>query len=378
MRVLPIICFTVAAYAQTASTHLPGTVKSVNASANQIAIATAQGELTFTATDKTQILRAQPGVADPKQWPKIALVDIGAGDEVVAYFRGAATQKPLLATTLVVRTKADLAQMAQSQIADWKKRGTSGTVTAVDPAAKTVTVKVGSRTLTAQANDKTIFRRYSLDSAKPADAKASTIDEVKVGDQVNVLGNKNADGTSVAAEQIYSGAFRQLAAQIDSIDAATGEMKVTDLATKKPLMIRVTADTTMKKLPEQMAQMLAMRYRGGRGGAALEGAAGDGREGRGGFAGRGEGRGGFGGPGRGGRGGDIGQMLDRLPSIQLAELKPKDAIMVSTTMGSDPSKVSAVMLLAGVEPILTAAPTATRDIMGGWNLGGGGGEDSGQ
>jgi hypothetical protein len=26
-----------------------------------------------------------------------------------------------------------------------------------------------------------------------------------------------------------------------------------------------------------------------------------------------------------------------------------------------------------VEPVLTAAPTATRDIMGGWNLGGGGG-----
>jgi hypothetical protein len=64
-------------------------------------------------------------------------------------------------------------------------------------------------------------------------------------------------------------------------------------------------------------------------------------------------------------------MLDRLPAIQLAELKPKDAIMVSTTMGSDPSKVTAVMLLAGVEPVLTAAPTATRDIMGGWNLGGG-------
>jgi hypothetical protein len=81
----------------------------------------------------------------------------------------------------------------------------------------------------------------------------------------------------------------------------------------------------------------------------------------------------MGGPG-GGRGGDIGQMLDRLPAMPLAELKPKDAIMVSTTMGSDPTKVTAVMLLAGVEPVLTAAPTATRDIMSGWNLGGGGGE----
>jgi hypothetical protein len=66
-------------------------------------------------------------------------------------------------------------------------------------------------------------------------------------------------------------------------------------------------------------------------------------------------------------------MLDRLSAVPLTELKPKDAVMVSTTAGSDPSKVTAVMLLAGVEPILTAAPTATRDIMSGWNLGGGGG-----
>jgi hypothetical protein len=30
-------------------------------------------------------------------------------------------------------------------------------------------------------------------------------------------------------------------------------------------------------------------------------------------------------------------------------------------------------LLAGVDPILTAAPNSTRDLLGGWNLGGGGG-----
>ena len=60
--------------------------------------------------------------------------------------------------------------------------------------------------------------------------------------------------------------------------------------------------------------------------------------------------------------------------MTLSDLKPKDAIMVSTTMGSDPGRVTAIVLLAGVEPILTAAPNAARDIMSGWNLGGGGGE----
>ena len=79
----------------------------------------------------------------------------------------------------------------------------------------------------------------------------------------------------------------------------------------------------------------------------------------------------------GGGGGDIGQMLDRLPAMPLSDLKPNDAIMVSTTMGSDPTRVTAIMLLAGVEPILTAAPNSTRDIMSGWNLGGGGGGGEG-
>ena len=369
MKLFSAFLFAAIAVAQTPSNHLPGTVTAVNPASNQVSIKTAQGDLTFTTNDRTQILRAQAGVSDPKQWPKMTLAEIGAGDEVVAYYRGAADQKPLLATSLVVRTKADVGQLAQKQLEDWKKRGRSGTVTAVDPAAKTITMKTGARTVTVQAGDKTTVRRYSADSAKPEDAKASTLPEIQVGDQVNVLGNRSPDGGAIAAEVIYAGAFRQIAAQINSIDTASGEMKVTDLATKKPLIVRVTSDSTMRKLPEQMAQMLARRYQGGRGGAPA-GASGEGRGG--GFPGQGRG-GGM--PSGDGRGGDVGQMLDRLPAIQLADLKPKDAIMISTTQGSDPAKVTAVMLLAGVEPVLTAAPTATRDIMAGWNLGGGGAED---
>jgi len=353
MKLFPAFVFAaILAVAQTSSNHLPGTVTAVNAPSNQIFVKTAQGELTFTASERTQILRAKAGVSDPKQWPKMTLAEIAPGDEIVAYYRGAADQKPLVATSLVVRTKADFGQLAQQQIDDWKKRGRSGTVSAVDPAAKTLTIKAGQRTVTVQADDRTTIRRYSPDSAKPQDAKLATLAEIKVGDQVNVLGNRSEDGATIRAEMIYAGTFRQIAAQINSIDPATGEMKVTDLATKKPLIVRVTPDSTMKKLPEPMAQMLARRYQGGRGGAPSG-------------VGRGE-------MPSGGRGGDVGQMLDRLPSIELADLKPKDAIMISTTMGTDPGKVTAVMLLAGVEPVLTAAPTATRDIMSGWNLGGGG------
>jgi hypothetical protein len=299
--------------------------------------------------------------------------EVAPGDQVLIYYRGAADQKPLAATTIVVRTKADQSQLAQKEQEDWKKRGTSGTASSVDSATNTVVLKSGPRTVTVHASAKTAFRRYSPDSAKPADARPSAIGELQPGDQVNVLGNRSSDG-SVDAESIYFGSFRQIAATVNSVDPAKGVLVVTDLATRKPLTIVVPSDTVMKKLPEMLAAGLARRYQGGgrgaEGGRSAEGGA-RGPE----AAGRGAGMG----MGRGagmGRGGDIGSMIDRLPPLSLSDLKPKDAIMVSTTSGSDPSRVSAIMLLAGVEPILTAAPTATRDIMSGWNLNGGGGTEN--
>ena len=356
------------AAAQTAPrVTVSGTVASVTAASSQLVLKTDKGDsIAVTTTDKTAILHLAPGVTDPTKASKMPLGELQAGDRVVAYYRGSEGEKQITATTLVVRTTADLGEIAKSELADWKKRGSGGNVTATDAAAKTVTVKSGARTLTIATTEKTDFHRYTPDSAKASDAKPSSLAEIKVGDQVRVLGNKSEDGNTVTAESIYAGEFRQLAATVVSVNAATGEMQVKDLATKKPLTIKVDSDSTLKKLDPQMAAMLARRYGVGRG------QGGDGAPAGGGRGGDGGGRGGEGGRG-GGRGGDVGGMLDRSPSIQAADLKAGDAVMVLTTMGSDPSRVTLVQLLAGVEPILTASPNSTRDLLGGWNLGGGGG-----
>jgi len=357
------------AAAQTAPrAQVSGTVGSVDASANQLVLKTDTGDsIAVTTTEKTAVLHFPPGVTDPAKAVKMAIGELQPGDRVVAYYRGAAGDKQIAATTLVVRTAADLGEIAKAELADWKKRGMAGNVTATDPAAKTITVKSGSRTITVTTTDKTEYHRYSPDSAKAADAKPGNFAAIKVGDQVRVLGNKNEDGTADAAESIYAGEFRQLAATVVSVNAATGEMQVKDLATKKPLTIKTDSDSTLKKLDPQMAAMLARRYGAGRG------QGGQGQDGQ--PAGPppgGEGRGGF--AGRGGRGGgDIGGMIERSPAIQVSDLKPGDAVLVLTTIGSDPSRVTCVQLLAGVDPILTAAPNSTRDLLGGWNLGGGAG-----
>ena len=344
--------------------QVTGSVESANTQASQLILKTDKGEsITVTTTDRTQILHVPPGVTDIQKATRMTLTDLAKGDRLVVYYRGAAGDKAVQATSVVVRTSADMAEIAKQELADWRRRGTVGIVTATDPAAKTIALKAGSRTVTVTVSDKTEYHRYSLDSAKPADAKVSSFAEIKVGDQAHVLGNKNADGTGTTAEQIYAGTFRQLAATVVSVNAASGEMQVHDLAAKNKkevITVRVDSDSTMKKLDPLLAAQLGRRYGAGRGDQEQAAARGGGA------------------PGRGGRGGgDVGQMLDRLPAIQVSELKTGDAVMVSTTMGSDPSRVTVIMLLAGVEPLLTAAPNATRDIMSGWNLGGGGGGGEG-
>jgi hypothetical protein len=345
--------------------RVSGAVTGVNAQARQIAVKTDKGEsVTITTTDRTVLLRMPAGSADTKQGVKMELSGIVADDKLVALGKLSADKKNLEGLKIYVLTKADIAQIHQNEDEDWQKRGTSGVVTAVDVAAQKITLKAGSRVFTVESSEKTDFHRYSDDSFKSTDAKVSSLGEVKVDDQVRVLGNKSAEGDTIAAERVFFGTFRHISATIESIDAQANEIKVKDLATKKLLSIRLDPDSQLKKLAPEMATMLARRFNPG----ANQGDNG----------GRGAGRGGqSGAPGGGrGRGGDIGQVFDRAPAVKLADLKRDDAIVVLTTAGSTPGRVTAVMLVAGVEPLLTS-PNAARDVMSGWNLGGGGGGGEG-
>jgi len=273
--------------------------------------------------------------------------------------------------------------MHKKEQEDWQKRGTTGIVSAIDAGSKTFTIKIGAREIKVQPADGVKYLRYALDSAKLADARPGGFADVKAGDEAHVLGSRSADGASIAAEEVVSGSFKQIAATIEAVNPQTGDLTVKDLATKKTVDIRVNPDSTLKKLPPEMAAILARRYQRSSGQGGEEGrggrSGGDGASFRpAGQAGPGGGPGGPGGTRGGGPGGDIKQMLDRLPAMALAEIKKGDAIMVSTTEGSDPAHSTAIMLLAGVEPLLQASPSATRDIMSGWNLGGGGGGGEGQ
>jgi hypothetical protein len=68
-------------------------------------------------------------------------------------------------------------------------------------------------------------------------------------------------------------------------------------------------------------------------------------------------------------GGDLAQMLNRLPTEAIGDLTKGEAVMVVATEPTPgATTVSAITLLTGVEPILTANPNGGVDL-GGWNMG---------
>ena len=354
------------------SQRLSGVVTKVDPAGPQVTLKSDAGqEVTVTMQPKVSYRRVEPGETDLTKAATIAVTDIAAGDKVLAV--GAAPdEKSFSARLIVVMSKADLATKQSSELADWQKRGVIGLVTAATPEEITISVRGpgGAKPLIIAPGPNAVIRRYTSESIKFQDAAPSTLAEVKVGDQVRARGDKSADGGKMTADEIVSGSFKEIAATILSVDPVEKVMHVRDLATKNPMTLKITADSNLRKLPLQMAQMLAAQNRppednAGRGGGAPQGRGGDGR-------------GGPGGPGRG-RGGanDLGQILDRSPVVALADLKadPKngDAIIVLGTVGKSSDQLNVITMLAGVEPILTKPGTREMSL-GAWSIGGGGGE----
>jgi hypothetical protein len=348
-------------------------------------------ESKVTVPDSARVLQLPAGAKTAAGATPIKVSEIAVGDRILAR-----TTPDGTASTVYAMKQADIAQMQQRELQEWRTKGVNGLVKSVDPAAQTVTISTGSgptaKTVVVQASKTTSIRRYAPDSTKFDDAKPATLDQILPGDQLRAKGDKSDDGTQLAADAIVAGTFRNIAGTVISVDAPANKVVVADLATKKPFTIDVNAESQLHKLSPMMAQGIAMRLKGGgNAGAAGAGAAppapgaappapgaASGQAGGGSSAWQGHAAGG-GAPGAAPasgapaqRGGDVQQMLNRAPVLALAELKKGDAIMVLTTEGQAPGEATAVTLLAGVEPLLQASPGASQSVLSAsWNLGGG-------
>jgi len=369
-----------------------GTVKAINGSTLTLT-ADSGKTVTVTLADTVKVTQLAPGSTDLKTGTAAQVTDIAAGDRVLVAGKAGDAPDTFTAGRVILMKSADIADRQAAQKADWQRRGSGGLVSAVDPATGTITVSSGAKKIQVSTSSTTIFRRYAPDSIKFEDAQVGTLAQIQPGDQLRMRGSKSEDGTSETAEEIVSGSFRNLSATIASIDAATGTLTVKDLATKKTVIVKVTANSEIKTLPAMMATRLAAMSKGGAAGAP--GAAGTGAPGAGRPAGApaaggpptggspeggGMGRpggmpgGGAGGPRAGG--GDLSSMVARLPEGSLSTLKAGDALMIVGTQAQTGSGITAITVLSGVEPLLTA-PGGNTMTLSPWSMGGAPGEGGG-
>jgi co-chaperonin GroES (HSP10) len=353
-----------------------GVVKSIHE--KNLVLKTDSGpEISISVPDGARIVRLAAGQTDLKSAPAITFAEIQVGDRMLLRGRSGANGE-VEATTIVVMKQADVAQKQQHDREDWQKRGTGGIVSAIDPATGTFTVSITpTQSVLVKMSKDTNFLRYSPNSVKFADAQKGTIDQIKTGDQLRARGTRSADGKEIAAEEVISGTFRNIAGTVSSIDASNNSITVKDILAKKSVVIKFNSDSQLRKLAPQMAQRLAFFLKGGaqagQGGAPAGGStSASGTSALGTRSGGGPGARPAGGP-------DFQQMLNRIPSVTLADLQKEDAVMVVATQGTTGNEVTAITLLGGVEPILTASPngTSAAALFSGWNLGAPGGEGGG-
>jgi co-chaperonin GroES (HSP10) len=336
-----------------------GEVKVIDAAGHQLIVKTDAGSLVTVALgEKTVYMRLAPGEKTLTNATKIAFADVGEGDRVWARGKVADDHKSVAAVALIVMNKADIAKKQEAERAEWKRRGILGIITALKPETKEITISsrslMGQQSVNIPVTDKVELRRYAPDSIKFADAKPAAFAELKVGDQLRALGERSADGLSFTPEKVVTGSFRNVAGTVTAVDAATGEIKISDLQTKQPLTIIVKQDAVVRRFPSaaETGGMLSMMGRGGQG-ANAGGPPPAGQGGNRSNGGQGGPPGGAPGAG-GGRGGgmNIQDMLERLPTISMADVKVGDTIIVSSTKGTDPTRLTAISLISGADTLL--------------------------
>ncbi len=344
-----------------------GEVTSIDAATKQLTIKTDQGSVVIVSvTDKTRYRKLAPGDQILTNATDITSADVAEGDRVWARGTVAADRKSVPALQVIVMTKGDLAKKQEAERLEWRRRGILGVITALKPETKEITITnrtmAGTQSVVIPISDTTEMKRYAPDSIKFGDAKPSSFAELKVGDQLRALGDRTEDPLRFNPQKVVTGSFRTVGGVVTAIDPATGEVKINELEKKTPLTIIIKQDAVLRRFPSDIGAMMGGFGRGaggagGPGGAPAAGAPGAGQPSQGGqgqTAGRPQGPGGGpGGGGPGGRGGfNINDMLERLPTISIADVKVGDTIIVSSTQGVDPTRLTAISLVAGADTLL--------------------------
>ena len=340
-----------------------GTVKAIAGSA--LTLTTDEGhDMAVTVAPNAKILQLAPGSTDLKAAQAITLGDVTAGDRVLVLGAAGSDSSSFQAGRVILMKSTDIAAQHVRDEADWQRRGSGGIVTGVDSASGTVSMSARGRTIAVKTTSSTVFRRYAGDSVKFEDAKRGTLEQIQPGDQIRVRGTRSADAASVAADEIVSGRFENLAGTLTSVDASAQTVTLKDVTSNKVVTVTLTANSAIHHLPPEAAAALAgktshsgavssqpgvsatpSRTPDAQGGAPREGTRRSSS--------------------------DLSQVVAHLPQLSISDLHVGDAVLlVATPASSSTPSITAITLVSGVESLLSAAQGSSPAVtLSPWSLG---------
>jgi hypothetical protein len=323
-----------------------GVVIEIDKDAAITKIKTDGGAIVTVKTDAGTIcLRIPAGEKTLAKATPIQFADIAVGDRVLTH--GAKTDKEFLAQRLVVMTKAEVEKKREHDLAEWQRRGIGGIVRDLNPQTGEINLELrgaGAGGRVTIATSKANFRRYASGSLRFEDARSSGFGEVKVGDQLRALGEKNADGRSFAAEEIISGAFKTVGVTVVEVNLTANEIKATTLDQKKPVVISINKDSALRRISPPLAATIAQKAIANRPAAPTSAQTSPAKSTT------------AASPAT--QNSDVQQLIDALPAISLSDLKAGDTLAVTSAVEKDDSRMTAIKLTSGVDLVLKAMAPA--------------------
>ena len=335
----------------TAPDRVVGVVTAVDKATNQISVKADSGETKAVVISATSaLLRMPPGETAAQKALKVSLEEVAVGDRVFARGAFIGDGKTMEARQVVVSSTAATAAQSHPHQADSRTRPMAGRIARVDVDKKEITLQPRGRDgvtpPTIVVSDATRFFRYAPDSMDINHASRSSLGQMREGDQLRALGERSEDGARFAATEIIAGSMIRAIGEVVSVDAARKELTLKNNE-GQAIKVAIGDRSSLRRVTPEVAATFATRP--GRG---------DGQQGRPNERGERRGRrerpagesgearrGGEGRAARAGRG--FQEMLAGLPAISLNELKKGDVVFVSGSEGSDPSRMTAIMLITG-------------------------------
>ena len=322
-RALLLGCFAVTLCAQSAKPIL-GTVTGFKQF--EILLRSDAGEnIAARFGAETEVVQVPPGERDFSKALRATVTDILAGDRIMATFVPSMPE----ARRIVLITSRDIAKRNEAEKLDWQARGINGLAVSHTGNELTVLVRTpeGNHEAVVTVTEKTHIKRYAPDSVKFTQAMPSTLAEVTAGDQVRARGARSADGKKVVAEDLVFGTFLTRMGAITAIRRDMSEIDIQEVITKKPLTVRIAADSQMKKMPDMRAMMTAPAQ--GHDAPAPRPAADPGKP--------------F----------DIQTAMQSLPAATFDDLKVGASVIVTSTKGASPTSVTAIMMMTNAGFLVT-------------------------